>query len=207
MSKSLENTKVKANQSTVLATVIKSMTYLSIEISNNMQYRDIHKPIHWMFDNIDESIIDAIIKSLNQYDVLRETHNDFIQARLDDLIATEGDEKNGEYIYTDYTYTIIEKKCNVNECKVCPKRGSEVQNNLRARKLCKWKLIRPNVSDDDFIKIIAPINPYEHFRQILLTLIIRVGFLGVRFVVGVGVGKFTPCLKLIRSIRNLKFHT
>ena len=32
--------------------------------------------------------------------------------------------------------------------------------NLRNCKLCKCTLIKSNVSDDDFIKYIAPINPY-----------------------------------------------
>ena len=36
---------------------------------------------------------------LNHHDVLQETCNNFIQACLEDLIATEGDEKNGENIY------------------------------------------------------------------------------------------------------------
>ena len=60
-----------------------------------------------MLDNIDESIIDAIIKSFNQYDnVFRETRNNSIQAYLEDLIATEGNEKIGEYIYI-YIYIYI----------------------------------------------------------------------------------------------------
>ena len=61
-----------------------------------------------MFDNIDESIIDAIIKSFNQYhNLYQETRNDFIHARLQDLIATEGEEKSGENIYTNYIDTVV----------------------------------------------------------------------------------------------------
>ena len=57
-----------------------------------------------MFDNIDESIIEATIKSFNQYDnTFRETCNNFIQAGLEDLIATDSDEKNGENVQTTQT--------------------------------------------------------------------------------------------------------
>ena len=32
-------------------------------------------------------------------------------------------------------------------------------------KLCKCKLIKANILYDDFIKDIAPTNPYEHYKQ------------------------------------------
>ena len=60
---------------------------------------------------------------------------------------------------------MIEKKPQAIEYNICPKCDSEVQSNLRTCKLCKCKLIKRNVSDDDFIKDIALINPYKHFKQ------------------------------------------
>ena len=64
MRKLLENAiEVKAVQSTVPAIAIRSMAHLWVENPNNVQYLDTYKHIHWMFDNIDESVVKAIAKS------------------------------------------------------------------------------------------------------------------------------------------------
>ena len=62
--------RVKATQSSVPSSVVKSMTYLSIDESNKFQYQDTLKPSGRMFDDISETVTESIVQSFNQHNNL-----------------------------------------------------------------------------------------------------------------------------------------
>ena len=62
--------RVKANQSSVLSSIILSRAYISIDNTNHIQYNDDFKPANWMFKPIQEILLQSIFDSFEQYNDL-----------------------------------------------------------------------------------------------------------------------------------------
>ena len=58
---------VKAYQSAVPASVISSSTYFSINNEKKIQYDDPFTPSKWMFDSLDDVMINSVIESFDQH--------------------------------------------------------------------------------------------------------------------------------------------
>ena len=61
--------RVKANQQSVPTSVITSHAYLSIDVTNDIQYNNAYSPSHWMFQPADELVTSKILDSFNKYDI------------------------------------------------------------------------------------------------------------------------------------------
>ena len=65
---------VKANQSSVPSSVILSSAYISIDKTNDIQYNNDFKPANCMFKPIQETLLESIFDSFEQYnDLFRQT--------------------------------------------------------------------------------------------------------------------------------------
>ena len=58
---------VKANQSSIPSSVISSSVYISIDKTNDIQYNDDFKPANWIFKPIQETLLESIFDSFEQY--------------------------------------------------------------------------------------------------------------------------------------------
>ena len=90
---------MKANQQSAPTSVITSHAYLSIDVTNNIQYNNTYIPSHWMFQPADELVTSNILDSFNEYDdVFKLTCNLLIFERSSVLLKTL------EFRYDDNQY-------------------------------------------------------------------------------------------------------
>lgn len=78
------------NQISVLTSVITSSVYLSINKDNKIQTEEKFKPKNWMFDLLDQAVIDVVLDFFLQYDdTFRQTLNKLLAARLSLLMNAQ----------------------------------------------------------------------------------------------------------------------
>ena len=130
---------VKANQSTVPASVTSSSVYLSIDRENKIQYDDHFTSSKWMFDSLDHVTINSIIESFDQYSkVFRRTRNELLRERVSAIVKTfEDDEENFDNIDI-----IVKESSHLENFQFFSNCGKDAHPSQRTYRSCKSKLHR-----------------------------------------------------------------
>ena len=82
--------RVKANQPSMLTSVITSTIYLPIDESSQIQSDEYFKPSNWMFDAVDDNLTNAIYDSFEHCnDIFRLTRSDLLAERMSILINSQ----------------------------------------------------------------------------------------------------------------------
>ena len=152
--------RVKANQASVLPSVISSSAYISIDKTNDIQYNNDFKPANWMFKPIQETL-KSIFDSFEQYnDLFRQTRNQLLSEQLALIIGSQ--ETNADNEMQDDINRLVEEKKRAANFKMCPTCKQETPFSQRARQLRKTKLVKYDVHFDG--KVSSTIDPYDHFN-------------------------------------------
>ena len=152
--------RVKADQSSVPASVITSRAYLIIDDSNNMQFEDIYKPSDWMFKSVNESLTDLIIDSFKSNNgIFRVTRNEHLKERISVILKSQKGE--GSELF-DCIDMLVKRRQEAEHFKICLQCNSKAPVTLRTCKIRKGKLARLEVSIEESQQ--EKVNPYSHFK-------------------------------------------
>ena len=154
---------VKADQSTIPSSVVSSSIYLSIDKTSDIQNNETLRPVHWMFQPVDEIWIN---KSINSFDeknnTFRMTRNNLLKERMD-ILAGDLKRRDDEELF-DLIDEIVKAKERATMFKFCPICKEEAPFTNRTCKTCKEKLIKLN-DTFDINKTPLPVDPYNHFKN------------------------------------------
>ena len=152
---------VKADQSSVRSSVISSSAYISIDKTNDIQYNYDFKPANWMFKPIQETLLECIFDSLEQYnDLFRQTRNQLLSERLALMIGSQ--EINADNEMQDDINRLVEEKKSAANFKMCLPCKQETPFSQKTCRLCKTKLVKYDVHFND--KASPKVDPYDHFN-------------------------------------------
>ena len=127
--------RVKANQSSVLSSVIWSSAYISIDKTNYFQYNDDFKPANSMFKPIQETWLESIFDSFEQYnDLFQQTWNQLLSERLALIIGSQ--EINADNKMQEDIGRLVEEKKRAANFNMCPTCKQETSFSQRTCWLC-----------------------------------------------------------------------
>ena len=152
---------VKANQNSVLGSVISSNAYLVIDTDSKIQSNLHHALSNRMLMEVDDPLIILILESFNKHnDIFQPTRNELMSERIKVLqnIAT----CNGDAI-SDHISKYGNKKLHGSVSKVCNECNEKASMTQRNCRICKGKLVQQNVSLDN--RPDNKINPSSHFKS------------------------------------------